>query len=155
MNLIDLEAFVSVVDHGSVVAAAAGLHLTQSAVTRRIQNLEDVLGMPLLDRKTRPLQPTRAGQETYEFAKPVLSSVNDLKGAWGPRSRVTHQAPAHGIPKGPNSSIRAMVCRAFGAAGKSDSRRCCCVSTRGNCATGPLRVGVPRNGAAHYCCGES
>jgi DNA-binding transcriptional LysR family regulator len=79
MNLIDLEAFVSVVDHGSVVAAAAGLHLTQSAVTRRIQNLEDVLGMPLLDRKTRPLQPTRAGQETYEFAKPVLSSVNDLK----------------------------------------------------------------------------
>jgi DNA-binding transcriptional LysR family regulator len=79
MNLIDLEAFVSVVDHGSVVAAAAGLHLTQSAVTRRIQNLEDALGSPLLDRKTRPLQPTRAGQETYAFAKPVLSSVNDLK----------------------------------------------------------------------------
>jgi DNA-binding transcriptional LysR family regulator len=79
MNLIDLEAFVSVVDHGSVVAAAAGLHLTQSAVTRRIQNLEDALGTPLLDRHTRPLQPTHAGQETYEFAKPVLSSVNDLK----------------------------------------------------------------------------
>ena len=79
MNLIDLEAFVSVMDHGSIVAAAAGLHLTQSAVTRRIQNLEDALGTPLLDRQTRPVQPTRAGQETYEFAKPVLSSVNDLK----------------------------------------------------------------------------
>jgi DNA-binding transcriptional LysR family regulator len=79
MNLIDLEAFISVVDRGSIVAAAAHLHLTQSAVTRRIQNLEDVLGSPLLDRHTRPLQPTRAGQETYEFAKPVLSSVNDLK----------------------------------------------------------------------------
>lgn len=79
MNLIDLEAFVSVVDHGSIVAASAHLHLTQSAVTRRIQNLEDALGTPLLDRQTRPVQPTRAGQETYEFAKPVLSSVNDLK----------------------------------------------------------------------------
>ena len=79
MNLIDLEAFVSVVDRGSIVAAAAGLHFTQSAVTRRIQNLEDALGTPLLDRHTRPLQPTRAGQETYEFAKPVLNSVNDLK----------------------------------------------------------------------------
>ena len=79
MNLIDLEAFVYVVDQGSIVAAAARLHLTQSAVTRRIQNLEDVLGSPLLDRQTRPLQPTRAGRETYEFAKPVLSSVNDLK----------------------------------------------------------------------------
>src|ERR1700733_3427894 len=79
MNLIDLEAFVSVVDHGSIVAASTHLHLTQSAVTRRIQNLEDVLGSPLLDRQTRPLKPTRAGKETYEFAKPVLSSVNDLK----------------------------------------------------------------------------
>lgn len=79
MNLIDLEAFVSVVDRGSIVAAAAHLHLTQSAVTRRIQNLEDTLGTPLLDRQTRPMQSTRAGKETYEFAKPVLSSVNDLK----------------------------------------------------------------------------
>ena len=78
MNLIDLEAFVAVVDHGSVVAASAVLHLTQSAVTRRIQNLEDALGVPLLDRQNRPLQPTRAGRETYEFAKPVLSSVSDL-----------------------------------------------------------------------------
>jgi DNA-binding transcriptional LysR family regulator len=81
MNLIDLEAFVSVVDHGSVVAAAAALHLTQSAVTRRVQNLEDALGTPLLDRQTRPLQPTLAGTETYEFARPVLSSVGDLKAA--------------------------------------------------------------------------
>ena len=81
MNLIDLEAFVAVVDHGSVVAASAVLHLTQSAVTRRIQNLEDSLGVPLLDRQNRPLQPTRAGHETYEFAKPVLSSVSDLKSA--------------------------------------------------------------------------
>lgn len=81
MNLIDLDAFVAVVDHGSIVAAAAALHLTQSAVTRRVQNLEDALGTPLLDRQTRPLQPTRAGTETYEFARPVLSSVGDLKSA--------------------------------------------------------------------------
>lgn len=81
MNLIDLEAFVSVVDHGSIVGASVALHLTQSAVTRRVQNLEDVLNVSLLDRQTRPLQPTLAGKETYEFAKPVLSSVHDLKSA--------------------------------------------------------------------------
>src|ERR1700733_995389 len=79
MNFADLEAFVSVLDHGSIVGASAALHLTQSAVSRRIQNLEDVLGVPLLDRQMRPLQPTRAGSETYSFAKPVLSSVRDLK----------------------------------------------------------------------------
>jgi DNA-binding transcriptional LysR family regulator len=81
VNLIDLEAFVSVLDHGSIVAAAAGLHLTQSAVTRRIQNLEETLGVSLLDRETRPLQPTPAGQDTYEFARPVLNSVSDLRAA--------------------------------------------------------------------------
>lgn len=81
MNLADLEALVSVLDHGSIVGASAALHLTQSAVTRRIQTLEDALGVPLLDRQTRPLQPTRAGSETYAFAKPVLSSVRDLKTA--------------------------------------------------------------------------
>ena len=81
MNFTDLEALVSVLDHGSIVGASAALHLTQSAVTRRIQNLEDVLGVPLLDRQTRPLQPTRAGSETYAFAMPVLSSVRDLKTA--------------------------------------------------------------------------
>jgi len=66
MNLIDLEAFVSVVDRGSIVAAAAGLHLTQSAVTRRIQNLEDALGTPLLDRQTRPLQPLAPDRKRTE-----------------------------------------------------------------------------------------
>jgi DNA-binding transcriptional LysR family regulator len=69
------------VDHGSIVAAAAALHLTQSAVTRRVQSLEDMLGVSLLDRQTRPLQPTLAGRETYEFARPVLSSVSDLRTA--------------------------------------------------------------------------
>jgi DNA-binding transcriptional LysR family regulator len=111
MNLIDLEAFVSVVDHGSVVAAAAGLHLTQSAVTRRIQNLEDVLGMPLLDRTTRPLLPTRAGQETYEFAKPVLSSVNDLKAG------ILHG----GVPSG---DFRFGVSRALGDLAVGSPIRC-------------------------------
>jgi molybdenum-dependent DNA-binding transcriptional regulator ModE len=61
MDLIVLEAFVSVVDHGSIVAAAARLHLTQSAVTRIIQNLEDTLGIPFVNRQTRPVKPTRAG----------------------------------------------------------------------------------------------
>src|SRR5260370_39511384 len=81
MHLIDLEAFVCVVDHGAIVAAAAALQLTQSAVTRRVQSLEDMLGVSLLDRQTRPLQATLVGRETYEFARPVLSSVSDLKAA--------------------------------------------------------------------------
>jgi DNA-binding transcriptional LysR family regulator len=81
MNFYDLEALVAIIDYGSVVGAAAGLHVTQSAITRRLRSLEDALGVPLLDHKTRPLQPTRAGLETYTFAKQVLNSVSDLKAA--------------------------------------------------------------------------
>jgi len=81
MNFFDLEALVAVVDYGSVVGAAAALHVTQSAITRRLRNLEQTLEVPLLDHKTRPLQPTRAGLETYTFAKQVLNSVSDLKAA--------------------------------------------------------------------------
>ena len=81
MNLIDLEAFVSVVDRGSIVAAAAALHLTQSAVTRRVQNLEETLGVSLPDRQTKPRcsQLSRDRRPT-SLPLPVLSSVSDLKG---------------------------------------------------------------------------
>src|SRR5271168_1236615 len=79
MNLFDLEAFASVVETGSVVAASARLHLSQSAITRRIQNVENELNIPLLHRDARPLQPTKAGLEIYEHARRVLSSMNDLR----------------------------------------------------------------------------
>ncbi|EGC98479.1 LysR family transcriptional regulator, partial [Burkholderia sp. TJI49] len=45
MNTRDLQAFVAVVDSGSMVAAAAKLHLTQPGLTRRVQNLETLLGV--------------------------------------------------------------------------------------------------------------
>ena len=60
MNTHDLVAFVAVVETGSVVAASARLNLTQPGVTRRIQNLEEMLGAQLLDRLSKPLKPTAA-----------------------------------------------------------------------------------------------
>jgi len=81
MNIVDLESFVTVAESGSIVGAAARLHLTQSAITRRIQNLEEALGVELFDRQSRPIQLTAAGKATYEAAKPVLCSVNELKSA--------------------------------------------------------------------------
>ncbi|OXH82922.1 LysR family transcriptional regulator, partial [Burkholderia multivorans] len=56
MNTRDLQAFVAVVDSGSMVAAATRLHLTQPGLTRRVQNLETLLGVPLLDRQSKPLK---------------------------------------------------------------------------------------------------
>ncbi len=84
MNIHDLEAFVAVVETGSIVAASARIHLTQPGITRRIQNLEDTLGIILLDRQSKPLKPTAAGREAYEHGRRVLRSLDDLKAGVSP-----------------------------------------------------------------------
>jgi len=79
MNTHDLLAFVAVVETGSIVAASARLNLTQPGVTRRIQNLEQMLGAQLLDRVSKPLKPTAAGYEAYEQGRRLLRMLEDLK----------------------------------------------------------------------------
>lgn len=84
MNTRDLEAFVAVVETGSVVAAASRLHLTQPGVTRRIQSLEQLLGASLLERPAKPLRPTPEGHHVYEIGRRLLRSVDELKSAFKP-----------------------------------------------------------------------
>jgi len=79
MNTHDLLAFVAVVETGSIVAASARLNLTQPGVTRRIQNLEEMLGTELLDRLSKPLKPTAAGHQAYEQGRRVLRMLDDLR----------------------------------------------------------------------------
>jgi DNA-binding transcriptional LysR family regulator len=88
MNIHDLEAFVAVVETGSIVGASARLNLTQPGVTRRIQNLEERLGAALLDRQSKPLKPTSAGREAYEHGRRVLRSLDDLKAGVSPTGEV-------------------------------------------------------------------
>ncbi|MEK7948053.1 LysR family transcriptional regulator [Pigmentiphaga sp. YJ18] len=88
MNIHDLEAFVAVVETGSIVGASARLHLTQPGVTRRVQNLEERLGAILLDRQSKPLKPTAAGREAYEHGRRVLRSLEDLKAGVSPQGEV-------------------------------------------------------------------
>src|SRR3954447_4230928 len=83
MNIPDLEAFVAVVDSGSIVGASAKLHLTQPAVTRRVQNLERSLGEELLDRNSKPQKPTPSGRTAYTLARRLLACADDLRHAMG------------------------------------------------------------------------
>jgi len=88
MNIHDLEAFVAVVETGSIVAASAQVNLTQPGITRRIQSLEESLGVALLDRQSKPLKPTAAGREAYEHGRRVLRSVDDLKAGISPEGAI-------------------------------------------------------------------
>lgn len=86
MNTRDLQAFVAVVESGSMVRAAERLFLTQPGLTRRVQNLETMLGIELLDRQSKPLKPTAAGSDVYGLARAVLRAVDDLLAVASPDS---------------------------------------------------------------------
>jgi DNA-binding transcriptional LysR family regulator len=89
MNTRDLEAFLAVVETGSIVGASARLHLTQPGVSRRIQSLEERLGVALLDRQSKPLKPTAAGRETYAHGRRMLGVLDDLRTGLSPKGVVS------------------------------------------------------------------
>ena len=67
-----LRAFVTVVDSGSLSAAAPLVHRSQSAVSSQLQKLEDALGRPVLLRGPRHLALTPAGLELLGYARRIL-----------------------------------------------------------------------------------
>src|SRR5262245_62263084 len=79
MEFEDIRAFVAVVDAGSVSGAARELFLTQPAVTRRLQRLEEAMGAPLRDRRRRPFALTGAGEAAIERCRGLLVSLQELR----------------------------------------------------------------------------
>jgi LysR family transcriptional regulator, carnitine catabolism transcriptional activator len=78
LTLKQVRAFLTVAQAGSFTGAANRLHLTQSAVSVLISELEGVFGLRLFDRTTRLVQLTEAGREFQPVAVKVLS---ELQGA--------------------------------------------------------------------------
>jgi hypothetical protein len=74
----NLKALAAVVDNKSLTKAASWSSLTQSAISRRIQQLEETVGGALLDRNQRPPSPTALGRRVYEQSLPILRAVADL-----------------------------------------------------------------------------
>ncbi len=75
----ELRAFVTVVDSGSLTAAADRLEVAKSAVSRRLRALEDRLGVELLRRTTRRLTLTDAGRTLYERAVTLLDDLAEIE----------------------------------------------------------------------------
>ena len=78
MDLRNLRAFIAIVDAGGVHRAAARLHLTQPAISRRINALEAELNVPLFDRIGRRVQLTSEGADLLRRSRSILSDVDSL-----------------------------------------------------------------------------
>lgn len=76
-DLHDLQAFVAVAEHASFRQAAADLFLSQSALSRRIDKLEESLGVKLFERTTRRVQLTNVGQTFLVNVRTALDGLED------------------------------------------------------------------------------
>jgi DNA-binding transcriptional LysR family regulator len=75
-DLYELSLFHLVVKHHSFTKAAQAAGLTQSAITRQIQGMEKSLGVELLERTTRSVRLTRAGEFMFQSSAKLLGDVD-------------------------------------------------------------------------------
>lgn len=76
-ELQDLRAFLTVLDLGGFHRAADALHMSQPALSRRIQSLEAAVGAPLLERTTRRVAATTVGAALAPLARRLLDEFED------------------------------------------------------------------------------
>ena len=74
-----LRSLMAIAKHGTVSEAAVELRITQSAVTKRVQALENEIGYRVVERDGRRIRLTVSGLELISRAKPVLLEIESLK----------------------------------------------------------------------------
>jgi DNA-binding transcriptional LysR family regulator len=79
MNLRHLSHWLALAETGSFSRAAEKLHITQSALSRSIQSLEEELGGPLVDRIGKKNELTPLGRSVLERARRIVHEANELK----------------------------------------------------------------------------
>ncbi|MBS1161779.1 MAG: LysR family transcriptional regulator [Proteobacteria bacterium] len=75
-----IQAFVVIAELGGFNKAAEHMHVTQTALTRRIQKLESYLGLKLLDRTTRYVELTAVGRDFLPQARVIVSEMTAAVG---------------------------------------------------------------------------
>ena len=79
MDIDQARTFLAVVRHGSFVAASEELHVTQTAVSARIQRLEAQLDTRLFVRDKSGARPTAAGERFVRYATALISVWDDAR----------------------------------------------------------------------------
>ncbi len=77
IDVLGIQAFLSITELGSFQQAAASLHLSQTALSHRLRKFEDDLGCQLLTRTTRQISLTPAGEHFLPKARHLLSEMHN------------------------------------------------------------------------------
>lgn len=89
LRIDDLATFVAVVRLGSFTAAAGQMYVTQSAVTRRMGELEAKLGVQLFDRSQRKIELTTDGRICLDYAQQMLTLEKRMRQQLGTKNHLT------------------------------------------------------------------
>ncbi len=80
MNLLNsIELFVKTIDEGNFSEVGRQLHMAPSSISRKINALEEELGVRLLQRTTRNINLTEAGKIYYELVSKILNDLNEAQ----------------------------------------------------------------------------
>jgi LysR family transcriptional regulator for metE and metH len=79
LDVRDLQVVLALASTGSTAAAGSVLHLTQSAVSRALVNVESKLGVRVFERTSRGLSPTERGERLIDAAGPLLARFADVE----------------------------------------------------------------------------
>lgn len=85
-KFIEMQTFAAVVNAGSFVNAADALELSKAAVSRHINELEDRLGVRLLQRTTRRLSLTTEGEVFYARCETLLAQLDEAESEMSSRT---------------------------------------------------------------------
>ena len=98
-QIASMRAFVKVVEAGSFVRGADKLGISTTTASRLVAELEEHLGTRLLQRTTRKLHLTEAGQRYVERATQLLSDIEEAEEEIG-SATTTIGEPRRGFPSG-------------------------------------------------------
>jgi DNA-binding transcriptional LysR family regulator len=74
-----IEAFIKIVEAGSITAAAEALSVSQPSMVRTLAALERNLGVRLLNRTTRRMSLTEEGRDYYDRSRQIMAAVDDAQ----------------------------------------------------------------------------
>lgn len=98
MDLRDMQYFVSITETGSFTKAAAQSGIAQSALSRRIRELERELGVTLFYRNGRGVVLTDVGMTFLDRVRPALAEIDQIRQDIGAMRSTVHGAVTLGVP---------------------------------------------------------